>query len=89
MNGEEWREDALCRQVDPDLWYPEKGDNGMDAKAVCAACPVAGACLEYAVTTFQQHGVWGGKTYRELARIRKERGLLHPCSPTRWKQEAA
>jgi WhiB family transcriptional regulator, redox-sensing transcriptional regulator len=36
------------------------------ALAVCARCPVQVECLAYAVSTRQQHGVWGGKTQQEL-----------------------
>jgi WhiB family redox-sensing transcriptional regulator len=39
------------------------------ALAVCDRCPVQVACLAYAVTTCQQHGVWGGKTQQELRRL--------------------
>lgn len=74
-----WRDDALCRQVDPEVWFPEKGgDNGAAAKTVCAVCPVAAECLEFAVVTWQRSGVWGGKTYRDLAKIRSARGMRHP-----------
>ncbi|WP_460782771.1 WhiB family transcriptional regulator [Nonomuraea sp. N2-4H] len=30
------------------------------AKQVCAGCPVREPCLEYALSTRQAHGVWGG-----------------------------
>jgi WhiB family redox-sensing transcriptional regulator len=84
MNGEEWREDALCRQVDPELWFPETGgDCGTTAKRLCASCPVQTECLEYGVTTFQRHGVWGGKSYSQLARIRAKRGMAHPSAAGR------
>jgi len=39
------------------------------ALAICDRCPVQVACLAYAVTTGQQHGVWGGKTQQELRRL--------------------
>lgn len=79
--SEDWRDSALCRQVDPELWFPEKGgDNGTAAKSVCAVCPVAAECLEFAVVTWQCAGVWGGKTYRELAKIRAARGMRHPSN---------
>ncbi len=39
------------------------------ALAVCDRCPVQVECLAYAVTTRQQHGVWGGKTQQELRRL--------------------
>ena len=39
------------------------------ALAVCDRCPVQVECLAYAVATRQQHGVWGGRTQRELQRL--------------------
>jgi WhiB family redox-sensing transcriptional regulator len=39
------------------------------ALAICDRCPVQGECLAYAITTRQQHGVWGGKTQQELRRL--------------------
>jgi WhiB family transcriptional regulator, redox-sensing transcriptional regulator len=39
------------------------------ALAVCDGCPVQVECLAYALTTRQQHGVWGGKTQQELRRL--------------------
>ena len=35
-----WTVDALCAQVDPDLFYPEKGDQAREAKRLCAGCDV-------------------------------------------------
>ena len=39
-------EQALCAQVDPELFFPEKGQPSRKALAVCAACPVREACRE-------------------------------------------
>lgn len=44
-------------------------------------------CLEYAVVTFQDHGVWGGKTRDELRELRRERRLVHPSIPSYLKQQ--
>lgn len=77
-DAEEWRESAVCRQVDPDLWFPEAGDNGFDAKRVCRTCPVQPECLEFAVQTGARDGIWGGKAPEELLQIRKQRGLARP-----------
>lgn len=71
----DWRDQALCAQVDPELWFPEKGAATADAKGVCARCPVTADCLEYAVTSIPTEGIWGGVTYRQLAKIRRDRGL--------------
>jgi hypothetical protein len=41
-------ESALCAQVDPELFFAEKGhvDQVRDALAVCELCPVTALCLE-------------------------------------------
>ncbi len=62
-----WMTDAACAQVDPELFYPEKGDTGRVAKQVCAACPVRAECLAFALARGERFGVWGG----ESARVRR------------------
>ena len=62
-----WRTKAACHGLDPQAFYPET------AKAVCAVCPVQGACLEYALTRREKEGVWGGCTERERRRIIRQR----------------
>ena len=61
---------GLCKEIDPDLWYPEKGGPTQDAKQVCRRCPVQLACLQYALDNDERFGVWGGFSERE-------RRLLH------------
>lgn len=64
-----WWEDAACRGLDPDIFFPEKYDSGRDAKKVCAVCPVRVDCL--ADGLYERDGIWGGyghKLRRMLAR---------------------
>jgi WhiB family transcriptional regulator, redox-sensing transcriptional regulator len=68
-----WRDQALCRGVDPDIFHPSEDDDGTEAKAICAQCPVREACLEYALTTREKEGVWGGLTARERRRVLRQR----------------
>lgn len=35
------------------------------AQAVCAACPYLAGCKDYALTTGQEWGIWGGTTPKE------------------------
>ena len=43
------------------------------AKAVCETCDVKVGCLEYALMTNQDAGVWGGLTEDDRRKIRRER----------------
>jgi WhiB family transcriptional regulator, redox-sensing transcriptional regulator len=62
---EDWTVDALCAQVDPDAWFPEKGGTTVPAKLICAHCPVLVECLAYALRHHERDGVWGGTSPRE------------------------
>ena len=69
---EEWQEQAECRGVDPDLFFPERGSRVTDAVATCARCPVRAECLDYALRTHQDQGIWGGVTGRALRKLRHQ-----------------
>jgi WhiB family redox-sensing transcriptional regulator len=78
-----WSELAACRSVDPELFFPvsEIGParhQVATAKAVCGECPVSQLCLDYALSTRQAHGVWGGLTVdeRRAAAARRDRQLV-------------
>ena len=70
-----WQDLALCAEVDPGLFFIEKGGSTAPAKRVCQACEVRGECLEYALTheAIAAHGVWGGKSERERRRLKQQR----------------
>ena len=71
---EDWRLGALCREVDPELFWPEKGRSVAEAIRVCMKCDVRLACLEWAVSNKEREGVWGGttgRTRRDLQRLRR------------------
>jgi WhiB family transcriptional regulator, redox-sensing transcriptional regulator len=68
-----WREKAACNGVDSDVFFPDSEDpaDSVAAKAVCAECPVAAECLQYALATNQGAGVWGGLDEGERRRMRR------------------
>lgn len=70
--SEPWVRDALCAQVDPELFFPEGNHSPDDAVQVCCSCDVRVQCLAYALRTGQSHGVWGGKSQNQLARMREK-----------------
>jgi WhiB family transcriptional regulator, redox-sensing transcriptional regulator len=76
-----WRDAAVCRQADPELFFPIGSTGRAEAeisaaKAVCARCPVRRPCLTFALHTAQQFGIWGGcdETERRMLHLQL-RGL--------------
>ena len=74
----DWRAVAACREADPDLFFPV-GATGAAlrqieaAKTVCRSCPSLDACLEFALSTGQDAGVWGATSEEERRAIRRAR----------------
>jgi WhiB family redox-sensing transcriptional regulator len=64
-----WKLDGLCAQIDPELWFPEKGERTRLAQRLCGQCSVQATCLEYALTNDERHGVWGGKSERQRQKM--------------------
>jgi len=80
LKNYQWQEDAACKTVDPELFFhpdqergPEKDERTRQAKLVCATCTVTKECLDFAVNTRQDFGVWGGLDEDELYVIRIRR----------------
>jgi WhiB family redox-sensing transcriptional regulator len=74
----DWDARSACRDHDPELWYPARGDASAAEKAwrVCFRCPVRLSCLHRAVVSGEREGIWGGLTYRQRALV--ERGMPSP-----------
>lgn len=72
-DGPTWQDQANCLGVEPDLFFPERGEPTKHAKAVCEGCVVKAECLEFALVNGEKHGIWGGKSERERRRLRRER----------------
>lgn len=73
-NVGEWYERALCREVDGEIFYPEKGGTVEPAKAVCRNCEVRRECLSDALDRNDQHGVWGGLSEKERRQLKRREG---------------
>jgi WhiB family redox-sensing transcriptional regulator len=68
-----WMDHAECSGVDPDLFFPGRGDDVTlrKAKAVCSRCPVKDECLDHALAHGEKWGVWGGTSERERRQLRR------------------
>ncbi|MGX1913584.1 WhiB family transcriptional regulator [Streptomyces phaeochromogenes] len=72
----DWRHNAVCREEDPELFFPI-GNTGPallqieEAKAVCRRCPVMEQCLRWALESGQAEGVWGGLSEGERRALKR------------------
>ncbi len=67
-----------CTDEDPELFFPigttgPAVDQADAAKRVCARCDVREECLEFALATNQDAGVWGGLTEDERRTLKRAR----------------
>jgi WhiB family transcriptional regulator, redox-sensing transcriptional regulator len=72
----DWRHEAACREVDPELFFPI-GNTGPallqidEAKQVCRRCSVMDECLRWAIESGQDAGVWGGMSEDERRALKR------------------
>jgi len=84
-----WIERARCIGEDPDLFFPV-GTTGpaveqtAQAIEICTECPVRRECLEWALDTCQDAGVWGGLGEEERREIRRARRRAAAASRSTW-----
>lgn len=64
-----------CTEEDPELFFPNYNEGGefqaRRAKAVCRACPLVSACLEFALDTGDGYAILGGTTPAERSDIKR------------------
>jgi WhiB family transcriptional regulator, redox-sensing transcriptional regulator len=72
----DWRHHAACRDEDPELFFPI-GNTGPallqidEAKRVCQRCAVLEPCLQWALGSGQDSGVWGGLSEDERRALKR------------------
>jgi WhiB family redox-sensing transcriptional regulator len=72
----DWRHQAACRDIDPEIFFPV-GTTGPAlaqieaAQSICRTCLVQDECLRWAIETGQDAGIWGGMTEEERREVRR------------------
>lgn len=79
----DWVQRARCKEEDPELFFPV-GTSGPAleqierARAICMQCEVREECLEWALASGQDAGVWGGTSEEERKAMRRSRRVGPP-----------
>jgi len=81
-----WRNGAACLDESPELFFPI-GNTGPalrqieEARAVCRRCEAVEACLEWAMESGQDTGVWGGLSEVERHALKRRKARVRRASP--------
>lgn len=78
---ESWQIRAACRGPQAEVFFPptrperkeERVEREQIAKSICHSCAVRRACLEYALTIREPHGIWGGLNELERKQLMDRR----------------
>jgi WhiB family transcriptional regulator, redox-sensing transcriptional regulator len=71
-----WLDQAACRDLEPERFFPEPGEQtkAAEAKAICSGCQVRDHCRDLAVNAAggigTDHGIFGGTLPAERSRLR-------------------
>ena len=89
-HSEPWMMLAICRQVDPELFFPSSSNDATDglittirrAKVICQQCPVQLQCLDAALENNERHGIWGGINFgTSRSRAREDLRIQRRVTP--------
>lgn len=67
----DFRDNANCLGVNPDIFDGAVPEQTVLAKAVCAMCAVRKECLTYALDNNETEYIWGGQTKEERVQIQQ------------------
>ncbi len=72
----DWRDLAACQDSEANLFFPvgttgPAAEHIVEATAICNSCAVQEDCLQYALESNQEAGVWGGYAEDDRRRLRK------------------
>jgi hypothetical protein len=73
-----WHQDAACRGVGPERFYPAQGASAAAARALCARCEVAAQCQ--AAGQNERHGIWAGESPKARRLVRSSGRLRPPAA---------
>jgi len=68
-----WRDEAACKSVPTEAFFPEEGGVPTTLAKLCAGCPVRSECLDFAVSDWTIYGIWAGTDEKERRKMRQSR----------------
>jgi len=72
-SNQQWQDEAACRQIPVELFFPPAEQESEVAKRICSDCLVREPCLEFALAEGERFGIWGGLTSQERRSVAAKR----------------
>lgn len=70
----QWAERGACVGANPDIFFPVRGGDLVDALSYCERCEVRAECYLHGLY-HERFGVWGGSSERQRRRARRDAGI--------------
>jgi WhiB family transcriptional regulator, redox-sensing transcriptional regulator len=85
----EWQAAGACLSADPEIFFPVSGTGAFAAqiqraRSICARCPVRRECLDFAMSSGEMHGIWGGTTPEDRTRTRRQEAARRRHARRSW-----
>lgn len=71
MAERDWQHYARCRGLDPDRFFARGSARSQPAIEICQRCRVREECLQFALDSEVEFGIWGGMTERQRRALRR------------------
>jgi WhiB family transcriptional regulator, redox-sensing transcriptional regulator len=89
----EWQAAGACLSADPEIFFPVSGMGASapqieQARQICAQCPVRCQCLDFAMSSGETHGIWGGTTPEDRTRARRQEAARRRHASRAWQSAA-
>ena len=66
-----WAAFAVCKDRDPDTFFPTTPEAEREAIRICQGCSVQADCLEFSIEARIRFGVWGGLTEKQRRNLQR------------------
>jgi WhiB family redox-sensing transcriptional regulator len=78
-----WARRAACLGTDPEMWFPERGEQTQPLRDICMECPVWLSCLEecFRFNTNEDVGFFGRTSAKERRQLRRKARLAALANP--------
>jgi WhiB family transcriptional regulator, redox-sensing transcriptional regulator len=73
---EDFWDNALCREIGTEIFFPEKETSSSDYAAavrICRKCEIRQKCLDYALADADLVGIWGGVGWKRRQIMRRKK----------------